>query len=137
MGRPIWRDLRGVLDVAVGGGQAEVGQSFLLDPIEFCKVDDLGDPRQVQRNLRSFLLPTEFTCALRAQSYSRSSDSVMGRNPKTSPWYSTPQGARRRRGIQLTLPPETVASLDELARVYGSRSAAVEALVAEKMKSTK
>jgi hypothetical protein len=53
----------------------------------------------------------------------------MGRNPKDSPWYSTPRAKRRRQGITLTLPPEALDALEVLAQRYGSRSAAVEALI--------
>jgi hypothetical protein len=53
----------------------------------------------------------------------------MGRNAKDSPWYSTPPELRRRKGIQLTLAPEALEALDTLAQRYGSRSAAVEALI--------
>lgn len=53
----------------------------------------------------------------------------MGRNEKDSKWYSTPRALRKRKGLSLTLPPETLAFLDVLATRYGSRSAAIERLV--------
>jgi hypothetical protein len=52
----------------------------------------------------------------------------VGRNPN-SPWYSTPNDRRRRKEIKLTLPPEALDALEVLAQRYGSRSAAVEALI--------
>ena len=52
----------------------------------------------------------------------------MARNPD-SPWYSTPNSRRKRRHIKLTLPPEALDALERLAERYGSRSAAVEALI--------
>jgi hypothetical protein len=53
----------------------------------------------------------------------------MGRNPKGSRWESASNANRGRKNVKLTLPPDVIAKLDELARVYGSKSAAVEALV--------
>ncbi|MEJ7728246.1 MAG: ribbon-helix-helix domain-containing protein [Polyangiaceae bacterium] len=51
-------------------------------------------------------------------------------NPKDSEWYSTPRAARKRRGIELTLPPECIERLDRLAKAAGkSRSEVVEALI--------
>jgi predicted DNA-binding protein len=55
----------------------------------------------------------------------------MSRNPKTSPWYSTPRTARTRRGVELTLSNEAHERLDRLAKVYGGKSAAVERLIME------
>jgi hypothetical protein len=53
----------------------------------------------------------------------------MSSNPKTSPWYSTPKSKRHRKGIEVTISDEAREKLDRLAAQYGSRSAAVEALI--------
>lgn len=48
----------------------------------------------------------------------------------TSPWYSTPTTARKRKPVNLTLEPETLDQLDELAAdAESSRSQVVEDLV--------
>ena len=55
----------------------------------------------------------------------------MAGNPKDSPWYATPQEARRRKAVILTLSDEARARLDALAEQRGtSKSALVEALIA-------
>lgn len=50
----------------------------------------------------------------------------MTSNPKTSKWYSTPNTRRNRKRFEVTVADETLAALDELESVYGSRSAAVD-----------
>jgi hypothetical protein len=46
------------------------------------------------------------------------------------PWRATPEDQRRRRHVNLTLPPEVVAELDRMADAEGvSRSVVVERLV--------
>ena len=52
----------------------------------------------------------------------------MGRNPKQSKWYSTPQAERHRRQIALTLSPEALEALDDIASA-GQPSAFVERLI--------
>ena len=47
-----------------------------------------------------------------------------------SPWYSTPASKRGRKPVTLTLHPETQADLEALSVEHGSKSRAVEALVA-------
>jgi hypothetical protein len=55
----------------------------------------------------------------------------MAGNPTASRWYSTPDAARRRRPIELTLSDEERRALDELAEAGGeSRSAVVGRLIA-------
>jgi len=54
----------------------------------------------------------------------------MSSNPKTSPHYSTPNAARHRRMVNLTLSEEAKARLDACKESSGlSRSAIVEALL--------
>jgi Mn-dependent DtxR family transcriptional regulator len=53
----------------------------------------------------------------------------MGRNLKGTPGYSLSNARRKRKRIELTLSPDVIERLDELARIHGSKSAAVEALV--------
>lgn len=51
-------------------------------------------------------------------------------NPTDSAWYSTPNAARGRKRVELTLPPETIAALEALALGEGvSKSAMIEALI--------
>jgi hypothetical protein len=49
-------------------------------------------------------------------------------NPKDSPWHSTPQAARRRKQVGLTLSDEARAKLARLA-THGTQSAIVEGLI--------
>ena len=54
----------------------------------------------------------------------------MAGNPKTSPHYSTPQAARKRPKVGLTLSPEAVEKLEELSAETGlAKSAIVETLI--------
>ena len=54
----------------------------------------------------------------------------MAGNPRTSPHYSTPQAARKRPKVGLTLSPEAVERLDELSAESGlAKSAIVETLI--------
>lgn len=51
-------------------------------------------------------------------------------NPADSPWYSTPDDARGRPSVKLTLPREVLEKLERLASLRGmSRSAVVESLI--------
>lgn len=51
-------------------------------------------------------------------------------NPKDSEWYSTPRSARRRKGIELTLPDDVVERLEKIAKARGiSRSEAVGRMI--------
>jgi predicted DNA-binding protein (MmcQ/YjbR family) len=52
----------------------------------------------------------------------------MASNPKTSKWYATARNARKRKGVEFKLAPETIEKLDEMAPP-GTRSAFVEALI--------
>lgn len=53
-------------------------------------------------------------------------------NPTASPWYSTPNDARGRKRIELTLAPEELDALDVLAEAgAASKSAVVGALIRE------
>jgi hypothetical protein len=54
----------------------------------------------------------------------------MPANPKDSPWYSTPVGARKRKPIGVTLSPEAHDRLERMAKARKlSRSAVIEELV--------
>lgn len=53
----------------------------------------------------------------------------MASNPKTSKWYATPNALRARKNMTVTLSADARAKLELLAPQYGSRSAAIEALV--------
>ena len=46
-------------------------------------------------------------------------------NPPGSPWYSTPETARNRPSIKLTLSPEALALLDRLSLMTGKRRSRV------------
>lgn len=51
-------------------------------------------------------------------------------NPVDSPWYSTPRAARHRKSLQVTLPPEALEALEQIADDRGvSRSVVLEALI--------
>jgi hypothetical protein len=52
-------------------------------------------------------------------------------NPKDSKWFSTSRADRKRPKVEVTLSPEAIAHLEELAKVHGSKSAAIEALLNE------
>ena len=55
---------------------------------------------------------------------------AMPANPKDSPWYSTPVGARKRKPIGVTLSPEAHDRLERMAKSRKmSRSAVIEELV--------
>ncbi len=55
---------------------------------------------------------------------------AMPANPKDSPWYSTPVGARKRKPIGVTLSPEAHDRLERMAKARKlSRSAVIEELV--------
>lgn len=54
---------------------------------------------------------------------------MSGGSKPGSKWYISPNATRNRKRLELTLPPEVLAKLDALGEQYGSRSAAVEALV--------
>lgn len=53
----------------------------------------------------------------------------MGSNPRQSQWYSTAQAKRKRPVVYCTMSPEAIERLNALAKKYGSRGAAVEALI--------
>lgn len=54
----------------------------------------------------------------------------MAGNPKTSPHYSSPQTARRRPKVGLTLSPEAIKRLEELAaEAQMTKSEVVETLI--------
>lgn len=56
----------------------------------------------------------------------------MSGNPKESKWYSTSKTSRRRRPLNVTLSPEALARLDELASERKQlRSAVIESLILE------
>ncbi len=54
----------------------------------------------------------------------------MTSNPKRSKWYSTSNGARKRKKLEITLSDEARAKLERLAGV-GQKSAVIERLILE------
>ena len=59
----------------------------------------------------------------------------MAGNPKDSEWYSTPQEARTRKVVNVTLSDEARARLERMAKARKtSRSAVVENLIMEAKK---
>jgi hypothetical protein len=63
----------------------------------------------------------------------------MASNPKDSPWYSTPDAARKRPGKKLTLTPEAWEGLAWLTEQWGTLydSRTVERLISEAVKKEK